>query len=65
MKEGNCSKVIYSSLLLATLICLLTSSIAFALQQIAGALVILTPVGGSNSTKYGLVNDGMKQLQSI
>lgn len=28
-----------------------------ALQQIAGPIVIPTPIGGSNSSRYGLLND--------
>jgi hypothetical protein len=30
----------------------------FALQQVAGTLVMTVPIGESNSAKYGLVNDG-------
>lgn len=30
---------------------------ANALEQIAGRLVISVPIGGSNSTQYGLIND--------
>jgi hypothetical protein len=33
-----------------------------ALQQVAGALVINVPIGGSNSTKYGLINDGKETI---
>jgi hypothetical protein len=30
----------------------------FALQEVAGPLVISTPIGGNNSAKWGLINDG-------
>lgn len=31
---------------------------AFALQEVAGRLVVSVPIGGSNSTRWGLLNDG-------
>jgi hypothetical protein len=36
---------------------LLLASPVYALQQIAGPLVISVPIGGTNSAKYGLIND--------
>jgi hypothetical protein len=38
-------------------------SSVFALQQVAGALVINVPIGGSNSVKYGLLNDGNETIK--
>jgi hypothetical protein len=37
-------------------------SSVFGLQQVAGTLTIPTPIGGSNSTNYGLVNDGKENI---
>ena len=36
---------------------LLLASPVFALQEIAGPLVISVPIGGTGSAKYGLIND--------
>lgn len=38
-------------------------SSAFALQQVAGILLINVPIGGTNSVKYGLVNDGNETIK--
>jgi hypothetical protein len=35
---------------------------AFALQQVAGTIIISTPIGGSNSAQYGLMNDGNETI---
>ena len=35
---------------------------ALALQELAGPIVISTPIGGSNSSKYGLINDGNETI---
>jgi len=40
----------------------LNTAIVFALQQVAGPLVITVSAGGSNSAKYGLVNDGNETI---
>ncbi len=37
----------------------------FALGQVAGKLVIIVPVGASNSTRYGLVNNGNETITAI
>jgi hypothetical protein len=42
--------------------CLFLVSNAFALQEVAGPLVIPVPVGGSNSTRWGLINDGNETI---
>jgi hypothetical protein len=49
MKKIIIAMIMLTSLLLATN--------AFALQQIAGPLVISVPMGGSGSAEYGLIND--------
>jgi hypothetical protein len=33
-----------------------------ALQEVAGTIIIPTPIGGSNSSLYGLVNDGNETI---
>lgn len=35
---------------------------AYALQEVAGPLVISVPIGGSNSTRWGLINDGNETI---
>ncbi|MCX6818536.1 MAG: hypothetical protein NT129_00870 [Candidatus Aenigmarchaeota archaeon] len=37
---------------------MLLATNALALQEVAGPVVISTPIGGSNSSLYGLINDG-------
>lgn len=34
----------------------------FSLQEVAGPLVIQTPIGGTNSTQWGLLNDGSQPI---
>jgi hypothetical protein len=45
-------------ILVVVMTSLLLFSPAYALQQIAGPLVITTPIGGTGSARYGLINDG-------
>jgi len=33
-----------------------------ALQEVAGTIIISTPIGGSNSSRYGLMNDGNETI---
>ena len=35
---------------------------ALALQEVAGTIIISTPIGGSNSSQYGLLNDGNETI---
>jgi hypothetical protein len=35
---------------------------ALALQEVAGTIIISTPIGGSNSSKFGLLNDGNETI---
>lgn len=35
---------------------------ALALQEVAGTIIISTPIGGSNSSRYGLMNDGNETI---
>jgi hypothetical protein len=35
---------------------------AFALQEVAGTIIISTPIGGTNSSKFGLLNDGNETI---
>jgi hypothetical protein len=35
---------------------------ALALQMVAGTIIISTPIGGSNSSKFGLLNDGNETI---
>lgn len=35
---------------------------AYALQEVAGPLVISVPIGGSNSARWGLINDGNETI---
>ena len=44
-------------IIIAMITSLLLVSPVYALQQIAGPLVISVPIGGSSSAQYGLVND--------
>jgi hypothetical protein len=41
---------------------LLLAANALALQEVAGTIIILTPIGGSNSSKFGLLNDGNETI---
>jgi len=41
---------------------LLLATNALALQEVAGTLIISTPIGGSNSSKFGLLNDGNETI---
>jgi hypothetical protein len=45
-------------ILIALTVGLLLVQNANALQETAGTVIILTPIGGSNSSRYGLINDG-------
>lgn len=52
-----------AKLILITLFAgLLLAQSAFALQEVAGPLVISVPIGGSNSARWGLVNDGNQTI---
>ena len=46
--------IIFAFLMLATN--------ALALQEVAGPLVMSVPIGGSNSSRYGLLNDGNETI---
>jgi hypothetical protein len=35
---------------------------ALALQEVAGTIIISTPIGGNNSSKFGLLNDGNETI---
>ena len=41
---------------------LMIASPVFALQEIAGPLVINVPIGGTGSAKFGLINDGNETI---
>jgi hypothetical protein len=45
-------------MIIALAFSLILATNALALQQIAGVIRISTPVGGSNTSQYGLINDG-------
>jgi len=53
---------LFGKTILALIAGLLLIQNAFALQQVAGALVIPVPIGGSNSARYGLMNDGNETI---
>jgi len=41
---------------------ILLATNAFALQEVAGTIIISTPIGGTNSSKFGLLNDGNETI---
>jgi hypothetical protein len=41
---------------------ILVATNALALQEVAGPLVMSVPIGGSNSSRYGLLNDGNETI---
>jgi hypothetical protein len=49
-------------ILIALIAGLLLAQNAFALQEVAGPLVITVPIGGSNSSLFGLLNDGSETI---
>jgi hypothetical protein len=49
-------------MLMAVFASFLLAQNAYALQEIAGPLVIQTPIGGSNSARWGLINDGNETI---
>jgi hypothetical protein len=50
------------TILMLTIASLMLVQNVFALQEVAGPLVISTPIGGSNSARWGLINDGAQTI---
>jgi hypothetical protein len=48
-------------LVIGLLLSLLATNV-LALQEVAGTIIISTPIGGTNSSKFGLLNDGNETI---